>query len=155
MEGAGAFWTRVAPTSQVPWKRAGTGSTFRDVANAEASMRPPDVLRSLLRIQIPLLGAPMAGGPSTPALAAEVSRAGGLGFLGVGFSTPEQILEWSREVRARTDRPFGINLFAEVPDGPPVDPAPMIELLRPIHTELGLPPPEAPTPAPRILDAQI
>jgi nitronate monooxygenase len=97
----------------------------------------------------------MAGGPSTPALAAEVSRAGGLGFLGCAYSTPEQILEWSREVRARTDRPFGINLFADVPDGPAVDPAPMLQLLRPIHAELGLPPPESPTPSPRSLDAQI
>ena len=112
-------------------------------------------LASLLRIEHPLICAPMAGGPSTPALAAEVSRAGGLGFLGCAYSTPEQILELSRDVRARTDRPFGINLFADVPDGAPVDPAPMLELLRPIHTELGLPPPEAPSPAPRILDAQI
>ena len=118
-------------------------------------MRPPDVLRSLLRIQIPLLGAPMAGGPSTPALAAEVSRAGGLGFLGVGFSTPEQILEWSREVRARTDRPFGINLPADVPETPAGDPRPMLELLRPIHAELGLPPPELPASSSRSLDAQI
>jgi nitronate monooxygenase len=97
----------------------------------------------------------MAGGPSTPALAAEVSRAGGLGFLGCAYSTPDQILEWSREVRSRTDRPFGINLFADVPDGAPVDPAPMLELLRPIHAELGLPPPEAPTPSARMLDAQV
>ena len=118
-------------------------------------MRASASLCSLLRIEHPLICAPMAGGPSTPALAAAVSRAGGLGFLGCAYSTPEQILEWSREVRSRTDRPFGINLFAEVPDGPPVDPAPMLELLRPIHAELGLPPPEAPTPAPRSLDAQI
>ena len=104
-------------------------------------MRPPDQLCSLLRIQIPLLGAPMAGGPSTPALAAEVSRAGGLGFLGAAYSTPEQILEWSREVRGRTDRPFGINLFADVPETPAGDPRPMLELLRPIHAELGLPAP--------------
>jgi len=118
-------------------------------------MSAREKLRSLLRIEHPLICAPMAGGPSTPALAAEVSRAGGLGFLGCAYSTPEQILESSREVRARTDRPFGINLFAEVPGGAPVDPAPMLELLRPIHSELGLPPPEAPTPSPGMLDAQI
>jgi len=112
-------------------------------------------LCSLLRIDHALICAPMAGGPSTPALAAEVSRAGGLGFLGCSYSTPEHILEWSREVRSRTDRPFGINLFADVPDGAPVDPAPMLELLRPIHAELGLPPPEAPTPSARMLDAQV
>jgi nitronate monooxygenase len=97
----------------------------------------------------------MAGGPSTPALAAEVSRAGGLGFLGCAYSTPEQILEWCRDVKARTDRPFGVNLFADVKEGPPVDPAPMLELLRPIHAELGLPPPELPAASARSLDAQI
>src|SRR5262249_19355618 len=118
-------------------------------------MRASARLCSLLRIEHPLICAPMAGGPSTPALAAEVSRAGGLGFLGCAYSTPEQILEWSREVRARTDRPFGINLFAEVPAGAPVDPAPMLELLRPIHAELGRPPPEPPTPSSSMLDAQI
>jgi len=118
-------------------------------------MRAPQKLRGLLRIEHPLLGAPMAGGPSTPALAAAVSRAGGLGILGCAYSTPEQILEWSREVRARTDRPFGINLFADVPAGPPVDPRPMLELLGPLHAELGLPPPELPVPPASALDAQI
>src|SRR5262249_9009125 len=112
-------------------------------------------LCSLLRIEHPLICAPMAGGPSTPALAAEVSRAGGLGFLGAANSTPEQISEWSRKVRARTDRPFGINLVADVPAGPPVDPGPMLALLGPIHAELGLPPPEAPIAGPRMLDPQI
>ena len=86
-------------------------------------MRASARLCSLLRIDHPLIGAPMAGGPSTPALAAEISRAGGLGFLGCAYATPEQILEAGREVRARTDRPFGINVFADVPDGAPVDPA--------------------------------
>ncbi len=118
-------------------------------------MRAPARLCSLLRIEHPLIGAPMAGGPSTPALAAEVSRAGGLGFLGCAYSPPEQILEWSREVRARTDRPFGINLFADVPEGPAADPRAMLELLGPIHAELGLPPPEAPGPVTRSLDVQI
>jgi len=118
-------------------------------------MRAPQKLRGLLRIEHPLLGAPMAGGPSTPALAAAVSRAGGLGILGCAYSTPEQILEWSREVQARTDRPFGINLFADVPAGAPVDPRPMLELLGPLHAELGLPPPELPVPPASALDAQI
>jgi nitronate monooxygenase len=118
-------------------------------------MRAPAKLCSLLQIDHPLIGAPMAGGPGTPALTAEVSRAGGLGFLGCAYSTPEQILEWGREVRKRTERPFGINVFADVEQGALVDPRPMLELLRPIHDELGLPPPEAPAAPARSLDAQI
>ena len=118
-------------------------------------MRASARLCSLLQIQHPLLGAPMAGGPTTPALVAEVSRAGGMGFLGAAYLSPEQILEASREVRSRTDRPFGINLFAEVPPGPPVDPAPMLALLRPIHAELGIPPPAPAEAAGPSLDAQL
>ena len=36
------------------------------------------------RCDIPIVLAPLAGGPSTPELAAEVSNAGGLGFLASG-----------------------------------------------------------------------
>ena len=38
-----------------------------------------DAFRSLM--EIPVVGAPLAGGPSTPELAAAVSEAGGLGFI--------------------------------------------------------------------------
>lgn len=61
--------------------------------------------------------APLAGGPSTPELAAAVSNAGGLGFLGAGYLTPEQLEERIRATRALTDRPFGVNLFV-VEEGP-------------------------------------
>ncbi|CAI6059809.1 NAD(P)H-dependent flavin oxidoreductase [Cohnella sp. JJ-181] len=64
-----------------------------------------------LGISCPILQAPMAGGPATPELAAAVSNAGGLGSLGAGYWTPEQIRDAIREVRRRTDRPFGVNLF--------------------------------------------
>ena len=33
--------------------------------------------------------APLAGGPTTPELAAAVTDAGGLGFLAAGYLTPE------------------------------------------------------------------
>ncbi|MBX6386751.1 MAG: nitronate monooxygenase [Microbispora sp.] len=56
----------------------------------------------------------MAGGPSTPALAAEVSRAGGLGFLAAGYRTARDVRREIAEVRERTDRPFGVGVF--VPD---------------------------------------
>ena len=60
---------------------------------------------------LPIVQAPMAGGPDTPALAAAVSNAGGLGSLGCAYLTPAQIEEAVREVRARTSRPFALNLF--------------------------------------------
>ena len=63
----------------------------------------------------------MAGDPTTPALAAAVSAAGGLGCLAAGYKPAERVAAEIAAVRAATDRPFGLNVF--VPGGPPVDPA--------------------------------
>ena len=60
--------------------------------------------------------APMAGGPSTPELAAAVSNAGGLGFLAGAYLSVDALREQLAATRALTSRPFGVNLFA-----PPVD----------------------------------
>jgi nitronate monooxygenase len=67
----------------------------------------------------PVIQAPMAGDPSTPALAAAVSAAGGLGFLAAGYKSAERVAADIAAVRAATDRPFGVNVF--VPDPRPVD----------------------------------
>ncbi|MFI9200424.1 nitronate monooxygenase [Streptomyces sp. NPDC053048] len=69
----------------------------------------------------PIVQAPMAGGGSTPALAAAVSEAGGLGFLAAGYKTPAAMYEEIKQLRARTSRPFGVNLF--MPQPPAADPA--------------------------------
>jgi len=69
----------------------------------------------LRELPLPLVGAPMAGGPSTPALAAAVAEAGGLGFLAAGYRTPEQVAEQIEQTRALTARPFGVNLFVPRP----------------------------------------
>lgn len=73
-------------------------------------------LTRILKIQYPLFQAPMAGGPTTPDLVAAVSNAGGLGNLGAGYLTPDQLRSSIHEIRQRTDKPFGINLF--VPEQP-------------------------------------
>ncbi|MDX6277910.1 MAG: nitronate monooxygenase, partial [Nocardioidaceae bacterium] len=44
----------------------------------------------------------MAGGASTPALAAAVSEAGGLGFLAAGYRTAAQVETEIRQTRALT-----------------------------------------------------
>lgn len=62
-------------------------------------------------VRVPVIQAPMAGGPSTPALAAAVSNAGGLGFLAAGFQTPEQLSNQIVETQRKTKRPFGVNFF--------------------------------------------
>jgi nitronate monooxygenase len=69
---------------------------------------------SLYSLRHPIVQAPMAGGPSTPALAAAVSRAGGLGFLAAGYKTVDQVERELAEVRSllSADVPYGLNLFA-------------------------------------------
>lgn len=72
-----------------------------------------------LGVRHPIFAAPMAGGPSTPELVAAVSDAGGLGFLGVGYLSPEDTRATIRRVRALTDAPFGVNVF--IPEEPKGD----------------------------------
>lgn len=62
-------------------------------------------------LEIPIIAAPMAGGASTPNLAVAVSDAGGLGFLAGGYKTPQALAEQIIDVRKRTDRALGVNLF--------------------------------------------
>jgi nitronate monooxygenase len=65
----------------------------------------------LSTLRIPVIAAPMAGGPTTPELAAAVSAAGGFGFLAAGYKTPEELAEQIATARALTSEPFGVNLF--------------------------------------------
>lgn len=53
----------------------------------------------------------MAGGPSTPELAAAVSNAGGLGFLAAGYKSPAATAAEINRTRTLTGRAFGANLF--------------------------------------------
>ncbi|CND46030.1 2-nitropropane dioxygenase-like enzyme [Mycobacterium tuberculosis] len=70
---------------------------------------------------IPIVQAPMAGGPSTPELAAAVSDAGGLGFLAAGYKTPGAMRADIARIRKLTSRPFGMNVF--MPSTDEIDPA--------------------------------
>lgn len=69
---------------------------------------------SKLGIQLPIIQAPMAG-VDTPALAAAVSGAGGLGSLGVGAVDAAATRHLIAEVRSRTDRPYNVNVFCHCP----------------------------------------
>lgn len=58
-----------------------------------------------------VVGAPMAGGPTTPELIAAVGEAGGLGVIGSGYLDAEATRAEIDRVRALTDAPFGVNVF--------------------------------------------
>jgi nitronate monooxygenase len=67
-----------------------------------------------LGVALPIIQAPMAG-VSTPDLAAAVSNAGALGSIAVGATTAEGAREMMAAVRARTQRPFNVNVFCHRP----------------------------------------
>jgi nitronate monooxygenase len=69
-------------------------------------------------LAIPIVQAPLAGGPSTPRLAAAVANAGGLGFLAAGYKRATAVDDEIDELRALTSAPFGVNIFAP-PQAPP------------------------------------
>src|SRR5215213_6051562 len=68
----------------------------------------------MLGIGLPIVQAPMAG-VSTPEMAAAVSNAGALGSIGVGAVDAEGTRQMIAAVRARTDRPFQVNVFCHRP----------------------------------------
>ncbi|WP_141579985.1 nitronate monooxygenase [Actinomadura sp. WMMA1423] len=91
--------------------------------------------------ELPIVQAPMAGGPSTPELAAAVSEAGGLGFLAAGYRTPEAMRADIAATRKLTSRPFGMNVF--MPSLDVVDPAAVAayrDRLAPEAARLGVEP---------------
>jgi enoyl-[acyl-carrier protein] reductase II len=75
-------------------------------------MRTP--LTDLLGIQYPIL-LPGMSWISTPPLVAAVSQAGGLGILATGPLTPPQTRTAIAEIRALTDKPFGIGCTLLMP----------------------------------------
>jgi len=97
-----------------------------------------------LGVPLPVLAAPMAGGPTTPALVLAAARAGSLGFLGAGYQQPEVFADQVAEVAAATDR-YGVNLFAPHPVA--VDPrayAAYRDALRPLAEHVGVDLPDEP-----------
>jgi NAD(P)H-dependent flavin oxidoreductase YrpB (nitropropane dioxygenase family) len=71
-------------------------------------------LCKFLRIELPIIQAPM-GGAVGPTIAAAVSNAGGLGMLAPWRAKPAAIRQQIRETCALTSKPFGVNLVLEFP----------------------------------------
>ena len=66
-------------------------------------------------LSIPVIIAPMAGGPSTPELAAAGSEAGALGFLAAGYLKVDALAERITAARRLSSGPLGVNLFVPQP----------------------------------------
>lgn len=104
----------------------------------------------------PIWMAPMAGEASSAALVAAVSAGGGFGQLGAAYLTPARIGEIAADIRARTDKPFGVNLFCPQPwmrDDAALDV--YLGRLAVWHAELGLPAPARPERYEEDFEAQL
>ena len=77
------------------------------------SLRTP--ICDLFDIEVPIFLAGM-GQVAYAEVCAAVSEAGGYGTLGMAGVSPEGIRAQMREVRKRTDKPFGVDLLAALPD---------------------------------------
>jgi nitronate monooxygenase len=75
-------------------------------------------LTKIIELAVPVIAAPMAGGPTTPAMVSAAARAGSLGFLAAGYKTAPAMAEQIHIVRSEGVS-FGVNLFA--PNPVPVD----------------------------------
>lgn len=116
---------------------------------------PKTALTELLGITYPIVQAPMAGS-ATPALAAAVANAGGLGSLGFGMSEPDQCRAAIEALRATTNRPFNLNFFVhDAPREDPVRRARMLARLAPYYAELGIEQGKASDPPPPFGDALL
>lgn len=106
-------------------------------------------------LTIPIIQAPMLGA-SDQALVIAVNGAGGMGTLAAGGLSPADIASAVAEIRAASDRPFGVNLLMAPkasPDAGVVEAA--LARLAPWYAELGAPVPAAPNQFAPDFDAQL
>src|SRR5512132_4249280 len=125
---------------------AGAACPLRSTANAcrpgrrtMSAARNP--LLELVGIEVPIVQAPMAG-VSSPAMAAAVSNAGGLGSIGVGATDAEGARAMIAAVRMRSNGPVNVNVFCHRPaQADPRRESAWIERFAPEFAKLEAPPP--------------
>ena len=92
----------------------------------------------LLKIEYPIIQAGMAGGPTTVELVVEVSNAGGLGTLGAAYMAPDALRQAIKEIRMKTQKPFGVNIFAAPVEDDFSRLAEVQNALNPFRSQLGI-----------------
>lgn len=104
-------------------------------------MPPVNILKQI-GIKYPIMQAPMAG-TSTPAMAAAVSNAGGLGSIGIGAADASKARTMIQAIKTQTDKPYNVNVFCH-PDPTPdtARDAAWIAHLRPHFEKFGAATPE-------------
>jgi nitronate monooxygenase len=102
-----------------------------------------------LQLRAPIVQGPFGSGLSAVDLVVAISEAGGLGSFGVHHLYRDGIREVAAAIRARTDRPFALNLWIpfENSESPPISEAEFasaLATLKPYYDELGVPAPSRP-----------
>ncbi|MGD6956661.1 NAD(P)H-dependent flavin oxidoreductase [Rossellomorea aquimaris] len=93
----------------------------------------------ILGTHYPIIQAGMAGGITTTNLVSSVSNSGGLGNLGAGYMSADDMKLAIKEIKGQTNQPFGVNLF--IPETPIVNDEQITHakrLLEPFKKELHL-----------------
>lgn len=116
-------------------------------------MSAPSLIEKL-KLRLPIVQAPMAGGATTPELVSAVSESGALGFVGAGYLTAEDLLVQAQEIRSKTTKPFGINLFVLTREQSTRLTEPLPAWLTNVYHKRGLPLPKQPRALP-IFDDQF
>src|SRR5262245_11714081 len=135
-------------------RRPGAASVFSVIAIETRDVFPETCsiitsmssLCALLGIEHPILQSGM-GRVAGPELAAEVSKAGGLGILAGLNLAPDDLRAQIRRVRALTPAPFGVNLWLHPDVARPIDPASLPardvaaanDALNPARRQVGVP----------------
>jgi len=109
-----------------------------------------------LALRVPIIQAPMAGGPSSQELVAACAAAGALGCFGFAYTQPADMEKQAAWVRERTPAPILINLFTSPQPGEVKDQRAALDAVAHFYAELGLgaPQPVQPPYAPD-LEAQL
>ncbi|HEY8281110.1 MAG TPA: DUF561 domain-containing protein [Leifsonia sp.] len=113
-----------------------------------SAVSPGSRLTELLGVEHPIVLGPF-GGLSSVELTAAVSEAGGLGSFGLYGYDAARILETARAIRARTARPFALNVWLPLDEVRPDtvtadDYARYVAALQPFFDELGVDAPAKP-----------
>ena len=91
-----------------------------------------------LGLRVPIVQAPMAGGPSSQELVAACCTAGALGGFGFAYTQPAEMEKQAAWVRSRTQAPFVINLFTSPQPGEVKDQRAALDAVAHFYAELGL-----------------
>ncbi|MGD0311356.1 MAG: nitronate monooxygenase [Acidimicrobiales bacterium] len=91
-----------------------------------------------LPCDLPVVQAPLAGGPWTPQLTAAVVDAGGYGFVAAGYLSADALRRAMAQTELLTDKPYGVNLFVPAQPGDPVEVDRYAKLLEPEAMRFGV-----------------